>query len=205
MAEPVRIRVAAEKPYDVLIGHDLAGDLTEFVRGAAGHGAVVAIVHQPTLVERAEAVRTAFTDAGIDAHRIEIPDAEDGKELPVAAFCWEVLGRIGLDRTGVVVGLGGGAATDLAGFVGIGVHHDVGDRLADRELDRSQPAAGGSVGLREDADGAADGAHPPSGGRLHEADAGNGDAVLLAHPPTCRGSVRSARSPSGPSGLRTTR
>ena len=117
MAEPVRIRVAAEKPYDVLIGHDLAGDLTEFVRGAAGHGAVVAIVHQPTLVERAEAVRTAFTDAGIDAHRIEIPDAEDGKELPVAAFCWEVLGRIGLDRTGVVVGLGGGAATDLAGFV----------------------------------------------------------------------------------------
>ena len=53
----------------------------------------------------------------MDAHRIEVPDAEDGKSLAVAGFCWEVLGRIGLDRTGTVVSLGGGAVTDLAGFV----------------------------------------------------------------------------------------
>ncbi|NLG55052.1 MAG: 3-dehydroquinate synthase, partial [Rhodococcus sp.] len=38
-------------------------------------------------------------------------------ELAVAGFCWEVLGRIGLSRQDAVVSLGGGAATDLAGFV----------------------------------------------------------------------------------------
>jgi 3-dehydroquinate synthase len=35
----------------------------------------------------------------------------------VAAFCWSVLGRIGLTRSDAVVGVGGGATTDLAGFV----------------------------------------------------------------------------------------
>ena len=52
-----------------------------------------------------------------DAHRVEIPDAEAGKDLSVAAFCWDVFGRIGLKRNDKVIALGGGAATDLAGFV----------------------------------------------------------------------------------------
>ncbi|WP_343959146.1 3-dehydroquinate synthase, partial [Pseudonocardia alaniniphila] len=55
--------------------------------------------------------------AGVDAHRVEVPDAEDGKALAVAGFCWEVCARIGLTRADMVVSLGGGAATDLAGFV----------------------------------------------------------------------------------------
>ncbi|MET0133719.1 MAG: 3-dehydroquinate synthase, partial [Kibdelosporangium sp.] len=75
------------------------------------------IIHPPTLTATAEAARKDIADAGVDAHRVEIPDAEDGKDLRVAAYCWDVLGQMGLDRQGVVVGLGGGAVTDLAGFV----------------------------------------------------------------------------------------
>ena len=48
---------------------------------------------------------------------MEVPDAEDGKALAVAGFCWEVCGQVGLTRSDVVVSLGGGAVTDLAGFV----------------------------------------------------------------------------------------
>ena len=44
-------------------------------------------------------MRAALTAAGIDAHRVEIPDAEEGKSLAVAGFCWEVCGRIGLTRS----------------------------------------------------------------------------------------------------------
>ena len=113
MAEPVRIAVGAERPYQVVIGRGLLTDLTEAVRDASG----VAIIHPPTLTQTAEAVRDEFVAADLNAHRIEIPDAEDGKALSVAGFCWDVLGRIGLDRNGIVVGLGGGAVTDLAGFV----------------------------------------------------------------------------------------
>jgi 3-dehydroquinate synthase len=113
MGEPVRIRVAAERPYDVVVGRGLLGDVVEAVRGIAK----IAIVHPPTLVETAEALRTALAEAGADAHRVEIPDAEDGKDLPVAGFVWDVLGKIGLGRSDAVIGLGGGAVTDLAGFV----------------------------------------------------------------------------------------
>ncbi|WNV84183.1 3-dehydroquinate synthase [Umezawaea sp. Da 62-37] len=113
MGEPVRIRVAAERPYDVVVGRGLLGDMTDAVRGIAK----IAIIHPPTLVETAEALRETLAAAGADAHRVEIPDAEDGKELPVAAFVWDVLGKIGLGRSDAVIGLGGGAVTDLAGFV----------------------------------------------------------------------------------------
>ncbi|TNC27033.1 3-dehydroquinate synthase [Amycolatopsis alkalitolerans] len=113
MTEPVRIQVATGRPYEVVLGRGLLGELTDVVRDASK----IAIFHPPTLTTTAEAIRDELGGAGLDAHRVEIPDAEDGKALTVAGFCWEVLGRIGLDRRGVIVGLGGGAVTDLAGFV----------------------------------------------------------------------------------------
>ncbi|MFZ2178575.1 MAG: 3-dehydroquinate synthase [Rhodococcus sp. (in: high G+C Gram-positive bacteria)] len=113
MTEPVRVEVKTADPYPVVIGRGLLGDLVEELTGTR----TVAIFHQPPLAATAEAVRAALAETGVDAHRIEIPDAEDGKDLAVAGFCWEVLGRIGLTRSDAVVSLGGGAATDLAGFV----------------------------------------------------------------------------------------
>jgi shikimate kinase len=47
----------------------------------------------------------------------EIPDAEEGKHIQVAAFCWQVLGQNDFTRSDAVVSVGGGAVTDLAGFV----------------------------------------------------------------------------------------
>jgi 3-dehydroquinate synthase len=111
-SEPTRIRVATRQPYDVVVGRYLRAELLD----AVGAGAV-AIVHQPTMVEPAEALRVTFDSLGKQAYRIEVPDAEAGKTLAVAGFCWDVLGRVGLDRTGTIVGFGGGALTDLAGFV----------------------------------------------------------------------------------------
>ncbi|MCP2166670.1 3-dehydroquinate synthase [Goodfellowiella coeruleoviolacea] len=148
MSEPARIRVGAEHPYDVVVGRGLLGELVETVR----HTPTAAIVHQPTLTETAEAIREELAGAGVDAHRVEIPDAENGKNLAVAGFCWEVLGRIGLDRTGTVIGLGGGAVTDLAGFVagtwmrGVRVVH-----VPTTLLGMVDAAVGGKAGINTDA------------------------------------------------------
>jgi 3-dehydroquinate synthase len=111
---PTRIRVGTATPYDVVIGRGLP---PEALLGALDGVAKVVIVHQPTLAERAERLRTELTGHGIETRRAEIPDAEDGKTLGVIGFCWEVCGRVGLTRCDAVIGLGGGAATDLAGFV----------------------------------------------------------------------------------------
>ncbi|ONI90309.1 3-dehydroquinate synthase [Saccharothrix sp. ALI-22-I] len=148
MGEPVRIRVAAERPYDVVVGRGLLGDLVETLKGTDR----AAIVHTPTLTETAEAVREALAEAGIDAHRVEVPDAEDGKDLRVAGYCWDVFGRIGLGRTDVVIGLGGGAVTDLAGFVastwmrGVKLVH-----VPTTLLGMVDAAVGGKTGINTDA------------------------------------------------------
>lgn len=111
-APGVTVQVAVDPPYPVLIGTGLLGELGRLLDGRHK----VAILHQPVLAETAEAIRNHLSDKGIDAHRIEIPDAEAGKDLPVVAFIWEVLGRIGIGRKDAIVSLGGGAATDVAGF-----------------------------------------------------------------------------------------
>lgn len=115
VSEIDRIDVTGERPYPVLIGRGVRDRLPATV--AALGATTVVLVHQPALADTAEEVRTALKGVGVDAHRVEIPDAEDGKSLAVAGFCWEVCGRVGLTRSDVVVSLGGGAATDLAGFV----------------------------------------------------------------------------------------
>ncbi|MDI9931036.1 3-dehydroquinate synthase [Rhodococcus sp. IEGM 1354] len=148
MTEPVRVQVESANPYPVIIGRGLLTDLVDQLAGTA----TVAIFHQPPLAETAEAVRAALADKGIDAHRIEIPDAEDGKDLAVAGFCWEVLGRIGLTRSDAIVSLGGGAATDLAGFVaatwmrGVRIVHVPTTLLA-----MVDAAVGGKTGINTDA------------------------------------------------------
>ena len=113
-AEPVTVRVASAAPYDVLIGRGL---LDELVAAAVATGATrAALIHPPTLAATAEVIRDAVKEAGIDAHLLQVPDAEEAKNLTVLGFCWNVFGQIGLDRRDVVIGLGGGSVTDVAGF-----------------------------------------------------------------------------------------
>ncbi len=148
MTGPERIRVAAERPYDVVVGTGLLEELTAVLRGTR----VAAVVHQPPLAGTAERVREALAAAGVEAHRVEIPDAEDSKRVGVAAFCWEVFARIRLERTDAVVSLGGGAVTDLAGFVaatwmrGVRVVH-----LPTTLLAMVDAAVGGKTGINIEA------------------------------------------------------
>ena len=100
----------------------------------------------------AEAIRNYLSDKGIDAHRVEIPDAEAGKDLPVVGYIWEVLGRIGLGRKDAIVSLGGGAATDVAGFAaatwlrGVSIVH-----VPTTLLGMVDAAVGGKTGINTDA------------------------------------------------------
>ena len=77
----------------------------------------VAVVHPRALAATAEAVRDDLIEhSGYQALTIEVPDAEEAKSVEVLAYIWEVLGKSNFTRTDAVVGLGGGATTDLAGF-----------------------------------------------------------------------------------------
>jgi 3-dehydroquinate synthase len=148
IADPVTVGVAVEPPYPVVIGAGVVNRLGELLSGRHR----VAIVHQPVLAQIAEAVRVDLAGRGVDAHRIEIPDAEEGKDLAVVGYLWEVLGRIGIGRTDALVSLGGGAATDVAGFAaatwlrGVAIVHIPTSLLA-----MVDAAVGGKTGINTDA------------------------------------------------------
>jgi 3-dehydroquinate synthase len=132
----------------VVIGTGLLGELEDLL--STRHR--VAILHQPVLAQTAEAIRSRLADKGVDAHRIEIPDAEAGKDLPVVGFIWEVLGRIGIGRKDALVSLGGGAATDVAGFAaatwlrGVDIVH-----VPTTLLGMVDAAVGGKTGINTEA------------------------------------------------------
>jgi 3-dehydroquinate synthase len=148
VTEPVTVDVLIDPPYPVIIGTGLLGELGRILAGRHK----VAILHQPVLAQTAEVIRNHLSDKGIDAHRIEIPDAEGGKELPVVGFIWEVLGRIGVGRKDAIVSLGGGAATDVAGFAaatwlrGVDIVH-----VPTTLLGMVDAAVGGKTGINTDA------------------------------------------------------
>ena len=114
--ETTRTTVAGEgaAPYDVLVGRGLLGELAALVGPQAQR---VLVVHPRALRTTGEAVREELLGAGYEAIAAEVPDAEEAKSAAVAAFCWGVLGQASFTRTDVIVGVGGGAVTDLAGFV----------------------------------------------------------------------------------------
>jgi 3-dehydroquinate synthase len=112
--EPSRIAVKAERPYHVLVGYDLLAEVPTLL----GQGVQrVALLHPPTMIKTAERLAQLLTSAGLEPIRIDVPDAEAAKSVAVAERCWSILGNAGFTRSDAVVGLGGGATTDLAGFV----------------------------------------------------------------------------------------
>ncbi|MCL2850619.1 MAG: 3-dehydroquinate synthase [Micrococcales bacterium] len=109
-----QITVAGAQPYDVVVGEDILGGLSAQV---GPPGTSVLLVHPAVLAATAATVADDLRTAG---HRVvctQVPDAEDAKTVEVAASCWALLSQSGFTRSDTVVGLGGGATTDLAGFV----------------------------------------------------------------------------------------
>jgi len=107
------IRVTGDPGYPVLVGRGLLEDLAEHLPPAAKK---VLIIHAPPLAERAEHLREQLSDR-VQVFLAEVPDAEGAKRVEVAAFCWQILGQTDFTRSDAIVGFGGGATTDLAGFV----------------------------------------------------------------------------------------
>lgn len=110
---PIRIGVDVQTPYDVVIGRRVLGELP----GMLGDGVRrVLIVYPGPLREVARRIRGSLT-VSFETHLAEVPDAEAAKTVEVAAGLWRELGRAGFTRSDAIVAVGGGATTDLAGFV----------------------------------------------------------------------------------------
>ncbi|ETY71441.1 3-dehydroquinate synthase [Bifidobacterium moukalabense DSM 27321] len=110
----VHVTGATIEPYDVSIGE---GAMNRLAQVLGDKPSKVALIHTQPVQRHSDRARTLLRQGGYDVYDIVIPDAEAGKTIEVANGIWQRLGDEGFTRSDAIVGLGGGAATDLAGFV----------------------------------------------------------------------------------------
>jgi 3-dehydroquinate synthase len=110
-----RITVRGDSPYDVVVGTGVLGELPGLLSAGVR---TVAVIHPASLPEIARPVCGVLETGGYEVVPLPVPDGEGAKTIEVAAGLWSALGRYGVTRSDAIVGVGGGAATDLAGFVG---------------------------------------------------------------------------------------
>ncbi len=99
---------------EILIGRDIPRP----VLPPAPDRRRVAILTQPGARFAADEIGSLVEAEGLRVHVRVLPDGDAVKTLAVAGVTYEWLAEIGLGRSDSILGVGGGAITDFAGFVG---------------------------------------------------------------------------------------
>jgi len=107
-----RVRVdLAERSYDVVVGHGAKSELSSVVPKSAKRAVVVTQGNIGFEVE-----------TGLPTTTINIGSGEEHKTLLVIGDLCSEFAKVGLTRGDVVVGVGGGMVTDVAGFAAASWH-----------------------------------------------------------------------------------
>ena len=101
---------------EILIGRGLIPEMVRYLPQREERRQV-AILAQPTVLPLADAVAASLLEQDLDVSVIPLPDGEAAKTLSIVEDIALDLNRLGLTRADTIFGIGGGAATDTAGFV----------------------------------------------------------------------------------------
>lgn len=105
-----------DRSYNITIGHGSLPDAGKAV-AAACRGRRVLIVSNPVVASLyADALAAGLSAEGLDAHTFTVPAGEEYKTLETVITIYAALLDARIDRSGVVVALGGGVVGDMAGF-----------------------------------------------------------------------------------------
>ncbi len=113
MPERTRLHVGGASPYDVVVGHAVLDELPTMLGPDVRR---VALCHPHPLGHLADRAVAALGD-DVTLLRLALPDGEEAKTAQVAVDAWEQLGAAGFTRSDAVVTVGGGATTDMGGFI----------------------------------------------------------------------------------------
>jgi 3-dehydroquinate synthase len=102
------IIVNAEHSYPVNFTDSWVKELKGMCEGRTRVAVIASETYSPDLAE--------LKSLDSDLHIFQVPDGEDGKSVSTLITLWNWLGAAGFTRSDLVVGIGGGAITDLAGF-----------------------------------------------------------------------------------------
>lgn len=147
MSGLITIRVPlGDRSYSVLVGHGVRHELSAVlsdVFGAAPRRAVI-VTQAGVGVD----VVPGLTQAGTQCATLFIDDGESAKQLPTIADLCSRFVEFGLTRNDVVIGVGGGVVTDVAGFAAAVYHRGVAVvHVATTLLAQIDAAIGGKTGV----------------------------------------------------------
>jgi 5-deoxy-5-amino-3-dehydroquinate synthase len=126
-----------DRAYDVIVGHGARSELAGLLPETATRAAIVTQAAIPVEI-----------DPGIPAARFEIGAGEAAKSLSTVEDLLREFARFGLTRRDVVIGVGGGMVTDVAGFAAATWHRGVPVvHVATTLLGMVDAAIGGKTGV----------------------------------------------------------
>ena len=109
-----KIEAKGQPGYDVLIGRGLLDDLDASLGEQVRK---VLLVYPEGLQASAEVIADTLIEHGKQVWQLPVADGEDAKTDRWLSIAWSSLGQAEFSRSDAVVSLGGGATTDLAGFI----------------------------------------------------------------------------------------
>jgi 5-deoxy-5-amino-3-dehydroquinate synthase len=140
----VRVEVAP-RPYDVLVGAGVRHELMQVIAAVAPAAKMAILVTQQSLVD---AGWTTDLATGLAQYVLVIGDGEDAKSMATVETLLHDFVRLGLSRHDVVVAVGGGMVSDVAGFAAAIFHRGVGYvTVATTLLAQVDAAIGGKTGV----------------------------------------------------------
>ena len=102
------ISVTAERDYTVAIASPWTSSLVPLIQSRTRVAIIVSSGFSPDLA--------SLQSLDCEVHIFTLPDGEEAKNPSTLLNVWNWLGAAGFTRSDVIVGIGGGAITDLAGF-----------------------------------------------------------------------------------------
>lgn len=108
------IPVTSGAGYQVIVGQGAGAALTQMLQERPRK---IFLIYPPPLSGAARALATSLTQSGQVVKLFEHPDGEGAKNIRIVEDAWRCLGENHFSREDAVVALGGGATTDMAGFV----------------------------------------------------------------------------------------
>lgn len=103
------------RAYPIFIGNNLADELLKFLQKYVDAQRPIAVITCPTLPKKHEALFERLCAVAKVFIRLSV-DGETAKTPEELLQIWDILARERIDRSGVIVAVGGGVVGDLAGF-----------------------------------------------------------------------------------------
>jgi len=116
--ETIQVAVPRKDRYEIIIENDLLDQIGKSISDLFGQPrSIIVVTDERVKGLWVDKVSESLDQQSLKCELIVVPEGETSKSLKTAMTVWEEMIRAGIERRSIVLALGGGVITDMAGFV----------------------------------------------------------------------------------------